>query len=253
MRKRFIDISTLPKAWRKLNPSLKLAWFYLWNHCDPAGVWEIDSDLFEFENGFELNVQLLKYELGDLIEFNDEIILLTNFISVNQCDLSKLRENYNPHKPVFRSINKYKLKLNPSLNQVSLKLVVGVEVEVEVKDEVVNFGKSENLLSLDDKFVTEVAEFFGQDQINRKERLLIDIQKLSDLESFKLQFEGYKKYISILGKKYCKNWSNYLIEWDYEDWASKANNLKSKNLKSMTIVGSTMKSKVAEKLKKQHG
>tara|TARA_B100001146_G_C16160039_1_gene425225 strand:+ start:294 stop:1016 length:723 start_codon:yes stop_codon:yes gene_type:complete len=136
MSKRFIDNSILPKSFRKLNPSLKLAWYYIWNNCDPAGVWEIDEDLFEFENGFDLDLENLEKNLGDLLEISHEkeLILIKDFIAINQCDLQKLNSDYNPHKPVFRALLKNDVKLNPSLNQASLKLVVGVVVGVEVED-----------------------------------------------------------------------------------------------------------------------
>ena len=120
MSKRFIDTSTLPKSFRKLDLSLKQAWFYLWTKCDKAGVWEVDLDLFEFENGFELDIDKLKKELSDLILFSDEILVLKNFVNINY---GELKENYNPHKPVFRSFLKYSLKLEPSLNQACFKLV----------------------------------------------------------------------------------------------------------------------------------
>lgn len=132
MTKRFIDISTLPKAWRKLKPSLKLTWYYLWNNCDASGVWEIDEDLFEFENGFELDIEKLQEFLPNEIVISNNLVLINNFIVVNY---NALKEDYNPHKPAFRAILKNNLKLKPSLNQACFKLVDEDEDEEEDKDE----------------------------------------------------------------------------------------------------------------------
>lgn len=130
--KRFINISSLPKAWRKLEPSLKLTWFYLWTHCDSAGIWELDTDLFAFENGFELDLLSLKKSLPNELEINNHLVLLKNFMEVNY---GCLKKDYNPHKPVFRSIAKHNLKLTPSLNQACFKLVDEEEDEKEEEDE----------------------------------------------------------------------------------------------------------------------
>lgn len=119
MAKRFIDNSILPKAFRKLNPSLKLTWYYIWTHCDKSGVWEIDEDLFEFENRIEFDLEKFKKEFDELIEVKGEKILLKDFLRI---DCGKLRENYNPHKPYLRAIAKNRLKLDPSLNQAYFKL-----------------------------------------------------------------------------------------------------------------------------------
>ncbi|WP_440880675.1 hypothetical protein [Tenacibaculum sp. C7A-26P2] len=132
-KKRFIDISTLPKTWRKLDSNLKLTWYWLWNNCDPSGVWEIDEDFFEFENGFEIDTSSLTKALPNEIEASNGKVLLKNYIVINYCDFSKLKENYNPHKPLFRSIKKNNLKLQPSLNQACFKLV---EEEEDVEEDV---------------------------------------------------------------------------------------------------------------------
>jgi len=140
-KKRFINISSLPKAWCKLEPSLKLTWFYLWTHCDSAGIWEIDTDLFFFENGFELDLLSLKKSLPNELEINNHLVLLKNFMEVNY---GCLKKDYNPHKPVFRSISKHNLKLKTSLNQACFKLVDEEEDEKEGKDEEENKKEKEH-------------------------------------------------------------------------------------------------------------
>lgn len=116
--KRFIDVSVLPKTFRKISVQQKLAFFYFWTHCDKAGVWEIDADLFEFENGFQLDLSKIGEELGDLIQFNDDIILLNDFVAV---DAGRLKEQYNPHKPIFKSIGKHDLLIDENTGKLLLK------------------------------------------------------------------------------------------------------------------------------------
>lgn len=169
-KKRFINISSLPKAWRKLEPSLKLTWFYLWTHCDSAGIWEVDEDLFAFENGFELNLVSLKKALDTEIEICENLVLLKNFIEVNY---GCLKQDYNPHKPVFRSISKNNLKLSPSLNQAYFKLVDEEEDKYEEE------GKEEK----EDEIIKKVVE------IQKTKRL-----SFFDSEVFKKQWELWKVF-----------------------------------------------------------
>jgi hypothetical protein len=107
MSRRFIDKSAFPKQFRKLSPNSKLTVYYLWTNCDKAGVWEIDEDLFEFENGIEFDLTDLKSPLLDLIAFNKEIIVLKDFVFVDQ--KGNIKENYNPHKPIIVSMQKNNL------------------------------------------------------------------------------------------------------------------------------------------------
>lgn len=128
--KRFIDLSIFGKAWRKFDPSLKLHWIYLWNNCDESGVYIIDDDLFEFENGFEFDLENFKKNFTEFIIISDDKILLKHFIEVNY---GFVKEDYNPHKPLLRAISKNNLILNSSLNQACFKLED--EEEEECKDE----------------------------------------------------------------------------------------------------------------------
>ena len=235
MAKRLIDISTLPKAWRKLDCNLKLAWFYLWNNCDPAGVWEIDEDLFEFQNNFSLDIKALSDALGDLIEYDSNKVLLTNFIAINQCDLKKLNPNYNPHKPVFRSINKYQLKLDLSLNQASMKLVVGVEVEAV--DGVEDFGKSENLLEDEREFIDSTASYFSQTTIHLKEKFEMFIFSLMNrdmFEEFKRQTKAYIDFKKLSGQQ-VHRWLGYQADWQTDDWVHKLESLQETEVKSKEV------------------
>jgi hypothetical protein len=174
MAKLFIDNEILPKAFRKLEPSLKLTWYYIWTHCDKSGVWEIDEDLFEFDNGFEFDLKAFKENFSSLIKISNEKILLIDFIKVNY---GTLTANYNPHKPAFRDLHKNNLKLEPSLNQASFKLVD--EDEDEDKEE--------------DKEEKE------KPKIQKKPKATIKIEEVVfpfETEKFKVQWQLWKAYKS---------------------------------------------------------
>lgn len=128
--KRFIDISILGKSFRKIDPISKVSFYWLWSNCDASGCWEIDPDYFEFENGFEFDLENLIEKFAGEIEVSPcgKLILLKSFILVNY---GCVKENYNPHKPLLRAIAKNNLVKNSSLDQACFKL----EDEEEDKEE----------------------------------------------------------------------------------------------------------------------
>lgn len=238
MSKRFIDVSSLPKAFRKLDPSLKLTWYYLWNNCDASGVWEIDEDLFEFENGIDFNIEIIKKSFSQLYDFSEDKILIKDYIRINY---SKLKENYNPHKPVFRKIDKNNLKLNASLNQASFKL----EDEDEDKEEY--FGKSENLLDknknvfkdkIENEFLKNLCNYFSQTNENLERKVWSFLNHLNNqnkYSEFKKQFLAYKEYKKISEEK-IHSWLGYQAEWESSDWVNKLSKVSQKKSKVRNIV-----------------
>ena len=244
-KKRFIDISTLPKTWRKLDSNLKLTWYWLWNNCDPSGVWEIDEDFFEFENGFEIDTSSLTKALPNEIEASNGKVLLKNYIVVNYCDFSKLNENYNPHKPLFRSIKKNNLKLQPSLNQACFKLV-DVDEEEEEKE-----GMGNQKIEIEDNFKQKIYDFFSltsEDQKIKSQSFFRTLNKRGCLEEFKKQTEAYIEYKTKSDEK-IHGWSGYQANWDMSDWSDK---LKKLNLKTepenqvvKTLNKESLKNKIA--------
>lgn len=217
MGKRFIDISTLPKAWRKLEPTLKLTWFYLWNNCDASGVWEIDKDLFEFENGFEFDYKSLKKALPNEIEISGDLILLNQYIAINYVTL---KANYNPHKPVFRAIAKNNLKLKPSLNQAYFKLED--EDEDEKEDEYEKGGVGEKT-EINEKFLKTTCEYFSQVGEEREMKVWSFLKSLSNrnkLLEFQRQTKAYILYKSK-SEETAHGWLSYQTEWEKTNWIHK--------------------------------
>src|SRR5690606_37942022 len=147
-KKRFIAQVIPEKEWRKLGCSLRQAWNHMWSNCDEVGVFLIDIDKYEFDNGGdEFPLDLIKEKLKDYIEISGEKILLKHFIEVNFGN--KLNLEYNPHKSLFRALKENKLKIISSLNQACFKLIDVYEEGDEDEEGDETFEKSEKLLNLE--------------------------------------------------------------------------------------------------------
>lgn len=101
MSKRFVDTDRYRKALRGLDCKTRLAHEWLWQNCDHAGVWATDLDLFKFECGYSLNIEALLKACPWVRQLANGSLFITDYIDVN---CGKLKEGYNPHKPVFRSL-----------------------------------------------------------------------------------------------------------------------------------------------------
>ncbi|WP_438423230.1 hypothetical protein [Aquimarina macrocephali] len=228
MGKRFIDISSLPKAWRKLEPTLKLTWFYLWNNCDASGVWEIDMDLFEFENGFVFDFEALKEELPDELEKSGDLILLNQYIAINYVTL---KDNYNPHKPVFRAILKNNLKLKPSLNQGYFKLE---DEDEDEKEEEYEKGGVREKTEINKNFLKMTCEYFSQVGEEREMKVwsfLKSLKNQNKLQEFQKQTKAYILY-KTKSEETTHGWLSYQAEWENTNWHHKLSKLGS-SLKEM--------------------
>mgnify|MGYP006268040061 FL=1 len=82
MAKRFFDPKRWDRAYRKLDPKIRMLHFYLWLHCDEAGFFEKDLDKFEFETGFEYSEDDLQ-KLPEYIDWGDDLAQLGDFLQIN--------------------------------------------------------------------------------------------------------------------------------------------------------------------------
>ena len=124
MSKRFVDTARYRQAWRKLDPKLRAAYYWLTENSDAAGFWNIDLDHFKFECGYALDLDRFITETGAAKRCG-EVIQLIDFVEVNY---GTLKEGYNPHKPAFRALAHHQIS---SLNQASTKLEEEDEGEEE--------------------------------------------------------------------------------------------------------------------------
>src|SRR3990167_4667617 len=105
MSKRFTDTDKWKKqSFRELKPKLKLAWFYVQDMCDSAGMWTED---FEIMSAF-IGEKISKKEFFEA--FEGEIIstkcgwLVASFVTI-QC--GELKPNCPPHRNVIKLVDKY--------------------------------------------------------------------------------------------------------------------------------------------------
>lgn len=153
MAKRFVDSKIWDKKWfRKLAPEMKCAWFYLINRCDAAGIWEVDEELMSVFIGQKIELQtLIKSFDGKLEVVGQDKIWLVDF-----CDFQygELKENYNPHVPVIKSLKKYNLisRVGQGLVKTSPSLID------KDKDKDKDKGK-ERIRSKNSKFESSLSAF----------------------------------------------------------------------------------------------
>ena len=79
--KRFTDDSKWRNEWfRTLPLKAKLAWVFLCDECDYAGIWKADYGLATFQLDFNLTKQQLADWFGDKIHFfGDDLVLIIRF------------------------------------------------------------------------------------------------------------------------------------------------------------------------------
>jgi len=67
--KRFTDTDKWRDPWfRKLSSGVKLAFLFIVDNCDNAGVWDADMELADFSIGMEIPWQKVRDALGDRME-----------------------------------------------------------------------------------------------------------------------------------------------------------------------------------------
>lgn len=107
--KRFTDTDKWRDSWfRALNPNHKLAILYLYDNCDPAGVFDPDFALADFVIGTPIDWAGLLGAAGDRIALlKDGKWHLTRFVEFQQ---GKLNPACRPHASIIRLLEGYGIK-----------------------------------------------------------------------------------------------------------------------------------------------
>lgn len=124
MGKRFTDSEKWRDRWfRKLAPEFKLAWLYLLDACDHAGVIELDEELANFMIGTSIDwAEFVTATDGRVIEIGRGRLLVCRFIEFQYGEISR---NCKAHNPVFASIKKY--GIGETLERVSKGYPKGIQ------------------------------------------------------------------------------------------------------------------------------
>lgn len=111
MAKRFTDSDKWKDRWfRSLSPSFKLAWLYLLDNCDQAGVIELDEQLADFQIGQQVDWKAFIDACGDRIrDLENGKLFVLKFIGFQYG--TKLSANCKAHNPVFQSLEKHSLSI----------------------------------------------------------------------------------------------------------------------------------------------
>jgi hypothetical protein len=101
--KRFTETEKWRDSWfRRLEPDAKLAFLYMLDNCDAAGVWDPDFELANFQIGRVVNWEMVKNSLSDRLEILPSSKWhLCKFVGFQYGQLS---EECKPHLNVLRLI-----------------------------------------------------------------------------------------------------------------------------------------------------
>jgi|694.fasta_scaffold97759_2 hypothetical protein len=107
--KRFTDTDKWRDPWfRKLSSGVKLAFLFIVDNCDNAGVWDADMELADFSIGMEIPWQKVRDALGDRMEvLNSGKWHLKKFVNFQ---FGKLSEECKPHAAVIRLLQKHEIE-----------------------------------------------------------------------------------------------------------------------------------------------
>lgn len=111
MSKRFTDTDKWKDPWfRKLSAGVKMAFGYMCDNCDNAGVWAADFDLADFQIGMKVPWDKVRSELGDRLQvLSDDKWHLTKFVNFQYGELS---DQCKPHLSILRLMEKHGIEVN---------------------------------------------------------------------------------------------------------------------------------------------
>lgn len=127
MAKRFINPNW--KQLRLLPDYLQRCWFYIWDKADESGVYEIDLEYLKIDLNLKNELHVTDFsKLPDCKILNGEKVLITNFLIVNNGGI--LKKDYNPHKPIFRAIEKNGAEI---FEELDIFIETGVKEKKEIQ------------------------------------------------------------------------------------------------------------------------
>lgn len=117
--KRFTETDKWRDSWfRKLKPLSKLAFLYVVDNCDAAGVWDPDYELANFTIGEEINWVGLSDEFGGrLVKLKCGKWHLTRFVEFQYGDLV---EECRPHAKVLQLLRAHGIPYKKGIERVSI-------------------------------------------------------------------------------------------------------------------------------------
>lgn len=141
MKMRFTDIHKWDKRWfRDLTPEAKLLLLYLYDNCGDAGIIEIDPRKYAFDTGLDLDKsdnaldELL--ETDKLQHHDSRYYILPKFVKFQYPN--GLKANYNPHKGVWREIEKHNINIrNFEISSLDQALTKASKIRIRNQDKTI--------------------------------------------------------------------------------------------------------------------
>lgn len=193
MAKRYSDSRKWQKAWfRHLSKSEKLYWIFILDHCDHAGIWEVD---FEFVSIFieDLDESMIRDKFSkQYVEFSGgKRWFIKDFIDFQY---GELNDNNRVHKSVIQILKKYNLykRLKRAVDGPKDKDEDTDQVKDEVKDK-----KSDQLKVI-----------YGE---------LKEIQMANKSKNVSQEYEKWTDWMLAHGKTY-KNYKAAFRNWLKNDF-----------------------------------
>lgn len=120
MSKRFTESSKWMDKWfRSLGPTLKLAWCYLLDNCDAAGVIDLDRELADFQIGAAVDWDVfMRIADSRITVTRSGKWFINNFI---QFQYGKLSPDCKPHVPVIQLLERHGIDINSIHQNKSFK------------------------------------------------------------------------------------------------------------------------------------
>ena len=134
-RKRFMDADIWQKAnFRKLEPKLKLAWFYLLSNCSHSGIYEVDIERMSFDIGELYTLDEVKKSFEKHItDIGDSKWFIHSFIKFQYGE--ELNPNVRVHQSVIKQLKKYNIDLDKTEEGLKNKdKVKGKDIKVRLKE-----------------------------------------------------------------------------------------------------------------------
>jgi hypothetical protein len=153
MAKRFTDTEKWKKGnFADLSLKMKLAWVYICDNCDHAGLWEVNLKLMSFQVGEEITLnELLNVFKGKIELVDDSKIFIQSFIGFQY---GKLNPDSKVHKSVIEKLEK--------LQRVSGECSKGIHtLMVMDKDKAIDKAKEKETEELPSDILETIKINFG--------------------------------------------------------------------------------------------
>jgi hypothetical protein len=150
MGKRFTETGKWTDKWfRRLTPEFKMAWCYVTDCCDQAGVIDLDRDLANFQIGAPVEWDAFLTECGDRIRLIAKgKWFIAGFIKFQY---GKLSADCKPHMPVIQLLERHGINIDD------------VEQNAAYKYGTVDSGKRAKVFARDGQRCCYCGEYFGSE------------------------------------------------------------------------------------------